>query len=84
MSSTLRSNEQRARGPLRSGASGVAYVRVQKFEANDLVCNVQACLAYRNEGGITAVVLCQREKLEMEMACRRTIPYEQRYGSRYS
>eukprot|EP00884_Botryococcus_braunii_P018197 jgi/Botrbrau1/5060/Bobra.37_1s0025.1 len=43
----------------------------------------QACLAYRNDGGITVVVLCQREKLEMEAACRRIIPPQHRYGSRF-
>ena len=40
-------------------------------------------MAYRSEGGRTVVVLCKREKLEMEDMFRRTIPEVARYGTRF-
>ena len=43
----------------------------------------QLCLAYRCEGGRTLVVLCEREKLEMEQLFRRVLPDAERYGSRF-
>lgn len=45
----------------------------------------QVCLAYRGEeaGSRCAVVLCQREKLQMEAEFRRVIPHERRFGTKF-
>lgn len=46
----------------------------------------QVCLAYRCEGSKRsrcAVVLCQREKLQMEAEFRRVIPEARRCGTRF-
>lgn len=46
----------------------------------------QVCLAYRGDqkpGGRCAVVLCQREKLNMEAEFRRVIPEDRRFGTRF-
>ena len=43
---------------------------------------MQACLAHRGEATPhCVVVLCQKEKLFMEAAFRRTLPEEQRHGT---
>ena len=43
----------------------------------------QICWAYRGEGGRTVVVLCAREKLDMETTFRRVMPESSHYGSRF-
>lgn len=43
----------------------------------------QICWAYRGEGGRTVVVLCAREKLQMEALCRRVLPEKSRFGSQF-
>jgi hypothetical protein len=43
----------------------------------------QMVLAHRNDGGVTVVVLTQREKLEMEDYFRRVIPFEKRFGTKF-
>ena len=43
----------------------------------------QVCLAYRSDGGRVVVVLCSRDKLEMEALFRRTIPQDSRYGTQF-
>ena len=43
---------------------------------------MQACLAHRGESTPhCVVVLCQKEKLFMEAAFRKTLPEEQRHGT---
>ena len=44
---------------------------------------LQACLAYRNDGGRVMVVLSQRSKLEMEASFRKSLPEEQRHKSQF-
>eukprot|EP00891_Asterochloris_glomerata_P004631 jgi/Astpho2/4631/Aster-x0209 len=43
----------------------------------------QVCLAYRNGEAKVVVVLCQREKLEMETTFRRIIPESQRFSTQF-
>ena len=44
---------------------------------------LQACLAYRNDGGRVMVVMSQRSKLEMEASFRRNLPEDQRHKSQF-
>lgn len=44
---------------------------------------VQICWAYRGEGGRTVVVLCARQKLDMELLFRRVLPKPARFGTRF-
>ena len=44
------------------------------------------CLAYRSDarkGGKCVVVLCQREKLQMEADFRRILPESRRFGTKF-
>lgn len=43
----------------------------------------QVCLAYRNDGGTTVVVLSHRPKLSMEQQFQSIIPPSQRFGTRF-
>lgn len=44
---------------------------------------MQLCSAYRSEGGVTIVVMTQKEKLDMEATFSRIIPEEARFGSKF-
>lgn len=44
---------------------------------------LQACLAWRNDGGRVVVVLSQRDKLAMEGDFRRLLPPAVRFGTRF-
>lgn len=43
----------------------------------------QMCQAYRYEGGVTVVVLCEKPKLEMEALAEAQVPPGARHGSRF-
>ena len=45
--------------------------------------HLQACLAWRNDGGRVVVVLSQRDKLAMEGDFRRLLPPAARFGTRF-
>ena len=44
---------------------------------------MQACLAYRSQGGIRVVVMSQRPKLAMEALFNDAIPVNVRYGTSF-
>ena len=43
----------------------------------------QVCLAFRSEGGVRVVIMCQRPKLAMEDLFNQAIPVNVRYGTSF-
>ena len=56
---------------------------VLRRHPNSARLSVQVCLAFRNDGGTTVVVLCHKAKLQMEEQFEEIIPTEQRFGTRF-
>ena len=65
--------------PQQRGKGGACCAREKQTSCPWL----QVCLAYRNGEAKVVVVLCQREKLEMETTFRRIIPESQRFSTQF-